>query len=356
MSKGIVLAALVLAFIQLYLQAAEIPAYSALLLRKMANYEAAKQGELDKQVTASRTKFLKALRAHQEDEQQIGNLDPAIAIMSLVKGYQTADPSTHPELPDDLPDRTKRVVSGQVKAEEKLSAAITAEINQKRKQVIDVLRKKVTAATKAGDLDGAIAIRTEIGLLEERINASAPAARPGVSSRPIGSPRFRKGMLRFEFERRPSQTGSDETGFVAFDELGPAVGKPEVVKSLTSWRYQPAHNAAVVGLLKIEEPGLYSFSSYNYYDRNAIYVQSLDKPLVRYRSGDNAIELDAGMVLFVSVGYVDAKGQNAVTWKPPGSAKLQEIPDELLFHLPDGAKALVEKNAAALAKEAGAPK
>ena len=104
-------------------------------------------------------------------------------------------------------------------------------------------------------------------------------------------------------------------------------------------------NAVAFGYLKIDHPGDYEFRTYNHYDRNALIVAGL--VVCPYRgsvsggsepTGKERILLRKGLVPIASIGYVDAKGNVNVTWRPPGAKEFSPIPKDLLFYDPSGEK------------------
>ncbi|HTN77234.1 MAG TPA: hypothetical protein VL096_18375, partial [Pirellulaceae bacterium] len=100
-------------------------------------------------------------------------------------------------------------------------------------------------------------------------------------------------------------------------------------------------NAVAFGYLKIEKAGEYEFNTYNFYDRNALYIA--EQLVCPFRGsvtggsepmGKERITLRKGFVSIASVGYVDARGTVDVTWRPSGEKEFKPIPAELLFHDP----------------------
>ena len=156
------------------------------------------------------------------------------------------------------------------------------------------------------------------------------------------------GLLKFEFSRQSQQKGND--GFVHAYKLGEVVGDSKVGYDLRAWTFTKGLNAALVGFLRIDEPGTYVFRTYNYYDRNALYIdgqivspyrgsQSRGTDSGNVPQNKERIYLGKGLVPIVCVGYVDARGTVNVWWSRPGQNEYETIPQTRLSHDPDWATA-----------------
>ena len=99
------------------------------------------------------------------------------------------------------------------------------------------------------------------------------------------------------------------------------------------------------------EAGEYVFKTYNYYDRNALFINH--QPVCRYRGSvaggsDGGVEqskerivLQEGYIPFVLVGYVDARGGiDTLRWAPPGSKGHEPLPLEKLYYSEELARSL----------------
>jgi len=143
---------------------------------------------------------------------------------------------------------------------------------------------------------------------------------------------FQPGLIMYEFPRDAEQTDGEKAN-VDIEKFKEPIGPPQLVKSL-NWKYNASRNAIASGYLKIPKDGEYSFKIANFYGRTCLLV---DNTMVcKYRDGKiNKIELKAGLVPIVSVGFVEARGYVDVSWQPPGQLETTPVPPELLFfHIP----------------------
>ncbi len=181
---------------------------------------------------------------------------------------------------------------------------------------------------------------SEAPVLGEVVASSTPAApAPRPSSVKPRAQALSAGLRGLLFARQPSQQGND--GYLHPSKLGQPVGTPATIGCIRNWKFDASKNAVALGMLRIDEPGVYSFKTYNFYDRNALF---LDGNLVcPYRgsvsggtdpAGKEKILLKKGYVPIMSVGYVDARGSAEVRWKPPGQDQWSAIPTDLLSHDP----------------------
>jgi hypothetical protein len=152
-----------------------------------------------------------------------------------------------------------------------------------------------------------------------------------------------RGLALFEFVRLESQVDDSNIG-VHYSALGTPLRKAKRVTELHNLGYDQANNAVAIGYIKIEKSGEYGFSTYNFYDRNTLFVKDLEKPLCSYRDhrAEVTIDLPAGYVPLVAVSYVSARGSfMTVNWKPPGAEDYEQIPAGVFFYDRERAEALV---------------
>lgn len=140
---------------------------------------------------------------------------------------------------------------------------------------------------------------------------------------------YQPGLLKFEFDPQEGVSG-----FIEPWKLGKPNGEPEIIQKVAPFHYKGGKHAVAVGYLKIDVPGVYKFQTYNYYDRNALYVGGkLVCPYMVRDDSKELIPLRKGYVPFLLIGYADAKGSvETMTWHVPGTPKAVPIPDEALFH------------------------
>lgn len=139
------------------------------------------------------------------------------------------------------------------------------------------------------------------------------------------------GLLIREYKAQTTQDEGKE--FIEVDKLRDTVGGPTITESISPWKYTQDFNAVASGYIRIAKAGEYSFNSNNFYDRNALYINS--QLVCAFRDGDSKlgkITLQPGFVSIQSVGYIHARGSVTVKWQPPGADKLDVIPANLLFH------------------------
>lgn len=224
----------------------------------------------------------------------------------------------------------------------KLRPAVTryrAEAKAAKDKLKASLGKAVSAYTKELKIAEAESIDAELKAL---VAGKPPAAtgKPAVTAPPVADVKpgdLKNGAIVTLYGRLPVQ--KDNEGFVLPTGLGKPLGDPAVIESLDEWGYDAEKNAVASCFLKIETAGEYEFRTYNFYDRNALFIAGQN--VCPYRgsvtggsepAGKEKITLRKGMALLVSVGYVDARGSVAVTWKPPGQKDFSPIPKELLFY------------------------
>jgi hypothetical protein len=132
--------------------------------------------------------------------------------------------------------------------------------------------------------------------------------------------------------RYPLQVKADG-GYVHYHQFGKPLKAPRTVKSISNWEKEVDENAVVIGFIKIEKAGSYGFRTDSYYDRNELI---LDGNIVcKYGDGANkgqTVNLRAGLIPIVSVGYGTNPTVVKVQWLPPGEAQWADIPNKLLWH------------------------
>lgn len=324
--------------------AAELPAESKKLIFKMAAFEEEEMKKLGEKLLASRAKAVASLQKDLDSASKAGKLDAALALRSAIEALQSENASTGFSKIPNLPARNADQLQRLHQIEVKTALATIQTIDSKGTKVIAVLEKHVADETKAGRLDEAAALRSEVMKMKTTIAERSPAetklpkvgTRPGAAAGtlPMGTPSLIKGLAAYEFDPLEKQKDDSTTG-VHYLEFGPAVSKRKTVKGVNGWRYNSGKNAIAVGYIRIKEVGEYSFSTYNYYDRNALYVKDMDKPICPYRDGGSKgkVHLEPGYVPILAVGYIRAKGfLEYATWKPPGAEKATKIPSDILYY------------------------
>lgn len=293
--------------------------------------------ELKPDVTAAQRRlderYLGEMIALEKKAQDAGNLDLVVAAKKEAEEFKNrkgpAPESKFAEL-----GRLRKVYadeSARILREE--MEGVTTLVKGYRTKLLELQRE----LTQAGEIDAALKVQEEVKRLDREeplAVAEATAPDPALPDTIRGA---RPGLVVKEYRRLESQKG--DGGFVGYQRLKT---EPEeatkTIASLSGWNYAAGRNAIATGYLKIEEAGDYQFNSISFYDRNALYVRDEDSPLCRYRDGEGKVQtisLPAGMVRIISVGYVDARGNCRVRWKPPGQEGLSPIPDDLLFHTED---------------------
>lgn len=210
----------------------------------------------------------------------------------------------------------------------------------------NVMTAGVKALTQAGSLEEAKELDQKLKEFQtaSATPAGAPGKEPGPAPKEVFSwnqlpdpakiplKQFQPGLIMYEFPREAEQTDGEKAN-VDIEKFKNPIGPPQLVKSL-NWKYNASRNAIASGYLKIPKDGEYSFKIANFYGRTCLLVNNT--PVCKYRDGKiNTIELKAGFVPIVSVGFVEARGYVDVSWQPPGQLEMSPIPPELLyFHIP----------------------
>lgn len=191
------------------------------------------------------------------------------------------------------------------------------------------LQAALKAAMAGGQLDEANAITSEIKALAATTAATTLA--------PLGGPanaRSVPGLLIIRYPMHDSQKdGNRYTGHVPHAELGKPLGAPKTVRAISSWTKEVDENAVVSGFLRIDQAGTYEFQTDSGYDRNELLIDG--KAVCKFRDGSNkvaTVELRAGLLPIVSVGYAHSTTEVRTRWKPPGAEKFTDIPANLLSH------------------------
>ena len=115
--------------------------------------------------------------------------------------------------------------------------------------------------------------------------------------------------------------------------MGKPKGAARTLKSISPWTKEKDENAVVSGYIRIDQPGTYTFRTRSDFDRNELIIDG--QVVCKFRDGENkpgSIELTAGLVPFISVGYALATTFVMVEWMPPGQADWDVIPSNLLSH------------------------
>lgn len=277
-----------------------------------------------KQIEDSQKKFLASIETEIKNAAKSGSLD-AVKALQQEKAAIEAD-FEHDSKATRLRPAVTRYKAEIKTAKDKLKASLT---------------KGVMAYTKELKISEAEAIDAELKALVAG-NPPATTTKPATiapASLAVGVKPgdLKNGVILTLYGRLPSQ--KDNEGFVLPVGLGKPMGDPAVIESLEEWGYDAEKNAVASCFLKIETAGEYEFRTYNFYDRNALFVAGQN--VCPYRgsvtggsepAGKEKISLRKGYTSIVSVGYVDARGSVTVTWKPPGQKDFSPIPKELLFY------------------------
>lgn len=139
------------------------------------------------------------------------------------------------------------------------------------------------------------------------------------------------GLNLLRFPIHPSQATADNyTGYVHYKSFGKPLRAAKTVYSLAKWEKPVEENAIVIGYIKIEKEGTYHFRTDSNFDRNELIID--DKIVCAFRDGANkgqSVELKAGLLSIVSVGYAITTTDTRVQWMPPGQTEWSEIPKNL---------------------------
>lgn len=204
-----------------------------------------------------------------------------------------------------------------------------------RQYAVD-LQPALKAAMAAGQLDEANAINGELRGLGT--TAVAPAVAVAASTpAPLGATtagRSAAGLLLTRYAMNSSQKdGNRYAGYVPHTDLGKPLGAPRTVRTVSEWSKPVDENGVVAGLLRIDQPGAYQFRTESGYDRNELLVDG--KVVCKFRDGEKkvgTVELRAGLLPIVSVGYAHSTTEVRVQWKPPGATEFSDIPSNLFSH------------------------
>jgi hypothetical protein len=141
------------------------------------------------------------------------------------------------------------------------------------------------------------------------------------------------GLTLLRYGRHASQATSDKgTGYVPYTDLGKPLKAARTIYSISKWEKPIEENAVLKGYIKIEKAGTYNFRTDSDWDRNELIIDG--KIVCKFRDGANkgqSVDLRAGLLPIVSVGYADITKQTRVQWMPPGKTDWADIPNNLLF-------------------------
>jgi hypothetical protein len=198
------------------------------------------------------------------------------------------------------------------------------------------LEADLTKADRLADAKAVMDYRQGISAGVPMKDPITSASTPAATRPPIGfsSGTTATGLTILRYPKHPSQNdGSGYTGYVFHTELGKPLGAPHTVKSISKWTKDLNENAVLSGFIKIEKAGSYQFHSASGYDRNELIIDG--EIVCAFRDGEQKIvtvDLRAGLLPIVSVGYANSTTEVRVQWKPPGQDKLSDIPNNLLSH------------------------
>ena len=316
---------------------ASASASASRVLRQLEEYEDGHRQTRDRNITLSRDRLQKALEAQQEKAQRAGDLDALLAIEDVLVQLKTLPVTAPPTIPKDLPADSRRLLKGQSGSEQREERAMASTIQKKRARVVAFLDGIVVDLTRSGKIEQAKLLRGHIIKLQQGIKVAPQADNVTRRLPMVENKNFQPGLLAYEFPQLSTQTLEKEESInLPPDKLGKPIGATECIKEINGWQYDPSRNGVAIGYLKIETPGNYEFVADSFYDRNAVYVKGLKEPLCKYRDRTtiNKINLKSGMVPFMAVGYVYARGRlTTVKWKVPGAEEFAPIPGEALFHV-----------------------
>ena len=252
-----------------------------------------------------------------------GSLDDANAISEMKKRLEAGGmPATAGQV-----FKTARANEARTRFEKAVAAA-------QRRYAAD-LQPTLKAAMAAGQLEQANAINAELKALGA--TAIAPMVAVAASTpQPLGSAtgRTAAGLLLTRYPMHPSQKeGNKYEGYVPHTELGKPLAAPRTIRTVSGWSKPVEENAVAAGLLRIDQPGSYEFRTDSGYDRNELLIDG--NVVCKFRDGSNKVgrvELRAGLLPVVSVGYAHSTTEVRVQWKPPGAAEFADLPSNLFSH------------------------
>lgn len=165
-------------------------------------------------------------------------------LLSLFSASGLLSAEVAPEAPR-LPVDAQRALDAHDKDVAKLQADMDKEVAKRVKNLQEVLTKSIEAATKRGDLDGAIAIRTKLSALTPRKDTEA-SAKPAGSGTPAAAERaiaeqiagdWLRGTRTWTFQPTGSFTDSAPSGSVIAGQWSVANNLIEV-KMSNGWRVE----------------------------------------------------------------------------------------------------------------------
>ena len=169
------------------------------------------------------------------------------------------------------------------------------------------------------------------GLFAPNLNAQSAVA-PSTPPVHVAGPGLT--LLRFGLHKSQLDMGKG-TGYVHYSEFGPPLKAPRTVYEISKWvKENEDENALLTGYIKIDKAGSYSFRTNSNWDRNELIIDG--KIVCKFRDLDQVlpVELPAGLLPIVLVGYAKLTKEVTVQWIPSGQTKWMDIPKNLLSHPP----------------------
>ena len=294
------------------------------------------------------------------------DLDGSVELRNAITEYKDYTPSLSGETKQKLSfqssltrnyqSRIQLLRAQAARAMKRVENDFDLQTGKLRDQTVNELMKQVDAAMESKDLDQALRLRElakDLGKSKPKLSdTNQPRIHiPDRVKTEAKLSSLKAGLLRVSFDRQAKQSGNE--GFIAPTLLGKIVGdaQPLPTNALEGFTYPQNKNTAFIGFIKIDEPGEYVFKTYNYYDRNALFINH--QLVCRYRGSvaggsDGGVEqskerivLQEGYIPFVLVGYVDARGGiDTLRWAPPGSKGHEPLPLEKLYYSEELARSL----------------
>jgi len=157
---------------------------------------------------------------------------------------------------------------------------------------------------------------------------SAQTVEPGKEPKIIGT-----GLTFIQYPVQQSQiTSHNYNGYVPYEELlkQKPLRAPKTIYAISSWEKSIDVNALVMGYIKIDKAGTYSFMTDSGYDRNELIING--KIVCPFRDGEKrgqTVELPQGLLPIVSVAYIKSTTEVRIQWMPPGEKLWKDIPKGL---------------------------
>ncbi|MEI9893500.1 MAG: hypothetical protein WDN28_06270, partial [Chthoniobacter sp.] len=207
-------------------------------------------------------------------------------------------------------------------------------VSNVQRQYAAELQPALKTAMAGGLLDEANLINSELKGLAAVTNAAAIGVPTTV---PLGTAtlgRSAEGLLITRYPKHPSQVEGDRRGGnVPYTDFGKPLGAPKTIHTISTWTKAKNENAVVAGFINITQPGIYGFRTTSGWDRNELLIDG--KVVCKFHDGENkeeTVELRAGVLPIVSVGYYLETDTVHVQWKPPGAGSFSDIPAALFSH------------------------